>query len=220
MLKAYIRQIIGITPAVLIAIVFHEVAHGYVAYLCGDDTAKRAGRLTLNPLKHLDPIGTIMLILFKFGWAKPVPVNFYNLRHPKRDIILVSIAGPLTNLILAVILSFFYFRFSFYRYSTLFTFHFIRSYPIVMYLSDVVGYSVLINLVLFIFNLIPIPPLDGSKVLMVLIPERYKMTYAQFERYGVIILLILVLTGVIGYILNPGLRLFINLLANIATIGM
>jgi len=220
MFREYIRQIVGITPAVLVAIVFHEVAHGYVAYLCGDDTAKRAGRLTLNPLKHLDPIGTIMLILFKFGWAKPVPVNFYNFRHPRRDIILVSLAGPLTNFILAVILSFFYFRFGFYKYSTLFTFYSIKSSPIVMYLSDVIGYSILINLVLLIFNLIPIPPLDGSKVFMVLIPERYRMSYAYLERYGVIILLILILTGVIGHILNPGLRFFINLLARIATIGM
>lgn len=209
--RGYLKEILAAFPAVLFAIVIHEVSHGYVAYLLGDDTAKKAGRLTLNPLKHLDPIGTLMLVIFHFGWARPVPVNFWKLRKMKRDIVLVSLAGPASNFLTAFLVGIVFFKLRLFRFSTFFGYG-LPADPFFMYLCDVMAYSMFINLVLAIFNLIPIPPLDGSKIIMAILPERYMMWYAKYEVYGTIVLLILVLFGIMQMIMNPVLNFFINIL--------
>lgn len=183
-------------PIFIFAIMIHEIAHGWVAYKLGDPTAKFSGRLTLNPISHIDPIGTIilpiMLILMNsrvvFGWAKPVPINFMGLRNPKKDIIWVGAAGPLANIIFAFILS------AIFR-----LFPFIRT-PI---LTEVFFASILINLILAAFNLIPIPPLDGSRILFGLLPPNLAMKYMRLEPYGFIILFVLLWLGFLNWFVNP-----------------
>lgn len=187
-------------PVLLLALTFHEFAHGYVAYRLGDPTAKSQGRLTLNPLKHLDPLGTIAFIFIKFGWAKPVPVNPYYFRNPKKDMLLVALAGPATNLALAVICSLLAKGMvpvmHIFAGSALNTTVF---YPLQMCFV----YSVWINVLLCIFNFLPIPPLDGSRILMGILPDNLGQQFAQLERFSFIIILILVFSGVLGKIIMP-----------------
>jgi Zn-dependent protease len=160
------------------SIIFHELAHGWVAYRMGDPTAKLMGRLSLNPLKHLDPIGTLMLFFIGFGWAKPVPVNFMNLRPRRAGLILVSAAGILTNILLASIAYLWWSHIPFYSNRTL---------------ATILKNMWQINTVLAVFNLIPIPPLDGSKILMGFLPARYQYGFARLEPYGFFIIIALVL---------------------------
>ena len=183
-------------PFFLLAVIVHEYAHGLVAYKLGDPTAKHMGRLTLNPLAHIDLIGTIILPLlllmvrapFIFGWAKPVPINFLSLKNPKRDMILVSIAGPFSNIALALMLSIII-RTNIFGVNSL-------GY---LFLAT----AILINLVLAVFNIIPIPPLDGSKIVMGLLPPRYMRAYASIEPYGFIILMGLLYIGLIDKVIWP-----------------
>jgi len=201
-----IFEIIWSVPAVLIAITFHEYWHGRIAYMLGDPTAAEAGRLTLNPLAHLDPIGTLMLLLFRFGWAKPVPVNFNNLSHPRRDMIYVSLAGPVANIVTAIAfalvlrLSYFFTSPITFTSNTLF-------YNLVITIFKgwfiFLQTGIIINLTLAFFNLIPVPPLDGSKILLGTLPYSKVNIYTKLESYGPIILLILVLSGIIGKVLFP-----------------
>jgi Zn-dependent protease len=178
-----------------LALTIHEVAHGWIALKLGDPTAKISGRLTLNPLKHIDPLGTIiipvLLYLFHspiiFGSAKPVPVNFSRLRNPKRDIVLVGLAGPVANLILAVLIGII-FRLNLVKNSNLFS------------ILQTIG---LLNLALAVFNLIPIPPLDGSRVMLGLLPNRLAYRYAQLEPFGMYILIILLVFGLLQLIIWP-----------------
>ncbi|MDP2938886.1 MAG: site-2 protease family protein [Candidatus Omnitrophota bacterium] len=193
-------------PFFFAAIIIHEFSHGWMAYKLGDPTAKYSGRLTLNPLAHIDPFGTILLpllLLFLnspviFGWAKPVPINFWNLRHPKRDMVLVGIAGPLANFILAFLLSLFL--------------KLNLSSAISIWLSSII----LVNLVLGVFNLIPIPPLDGSRIISGIMPARLAIVYNQLERYGVIIIFLLLFTGVFDRLVWP----FINILGKLLGINL
>ena len=174
---------------VLVTITVHELAHGYVAYLIGDPTAKNAGRLSLNPLVHLDPLGAILLFVVGFGWAKPVPINpFFFKGNRSRGIMLVSVAGPLANLLLALILA--------------------LSIPFVSGLGinvlQIIANGIFLNIYMALFNLIPIPPLDGSKILAGLIPKGAAYKYLDvMDRYGMIILLVLVVANVIGTIITP-----------------
>ena len=182
-------EIILLLPAIIIGLTFHEFAHGWVAYQLGDDTAKRQGRLTLNPIAHIDPLGFIMLIIARFGWAKPVPVNPYNMHiNPKKGMLYVSLAGPVTNLMLAILSAFFV------RIGILAGVNSIIFYQMLYYM-------VFINLILAVFNLLPIPPLDGSKILSGLLPGEQEWLFA-LERYGIVILLILVFTGFIGTLIS------------------
>ena len=171
----------------LYAIIFHELAHGWVAYQMGDPTAKSLGRLSLNPLKHLDPMGTLMLFIFGFGWAKPVPVNFSNLRDRHKGMILVSSAGIITNILMAFAALFILQLFSFQTTSML---------GVMLY------YFAQINIILAAFNLIPIPPLDGSKILMGFVSSKLQASLLRLERYGFIIVIVLLFTG----ILEPVIR--------------
>lgn len=183
-------EVATLIPAVVIALTFHEYAHAVVAYKLGDPTAKYSGRLTLNPIPHVDPIGMLMLFFAGFGWAKPVPVNPYNLNNPKRDMVLVSLAGPLSNVILAIAFALLFGVF--YAFGS-------------QVLVDVVYKIIWINVVLAVFNMLPIPPLDGSKILAGILPG--DSTWLNYlEQYGFIILIILLLTG----ILRPILMFFIE----------
>lgn len=193
-----LQDIIIRTIAVLVAIIPHEMAHGYAAYLCGDETAKNDGRLSLNPLHHLDPIGTICLIFFKFGWAKPVMINPNNFRDRRKGTFFVSIAGVLTNFILAII-------------SVIIMKH-IRLNDFVFELFMNIFWF---NIVLGVFNLIPIPPLDGSKLLFSFLPLKYEYYLIKYEKYGYIILLLLIMSNNLDKILIPMVNFMINLIGKI-----
>lgn len=172
--------------AVIIAMVFHELAHGYVSYKLGDETPKRDGRLTLNPMAHLDLFGTIMLFLFHFGWAKPVQINPYYYKNKKLGTVVVSLAGPFTNFIIAFICI------------LLLRLNSLLPIIIVEFLYSLIT----INIGLGVFNLIPIPPLDGSKVLAAVLPQDLYMKYMSIEQYGFIILIVILSTGVLSPFLN------------------
>lgn len=176
---------LSVLPA-LICITLHECAHGWAAYRLGDDTAKRMGRLTINPLKHIDIIGLAMMVLFRFGWAKPVPVDMRKFKNPKRDMAVTAAAGPLMNVILCLAALFLYGLTApgaFYRGGALY------------YLNEGLYLTAYLSLALALFNIIPIPPLDGSKVLYSFISDRAYMQLMRYERYGMIALLALIVLG-------------------------
>ncbi len=191
---------VSILP-IIFAVTVHEVAHGWVAKKLGDPTAERLGRLTLNPVKHIDPIGTVVVPLvlfltthFVFGWAKPVPITWENLRHPKRDMALVALAGPGANLIMAVLWA------MVVRFSILLP-------PSAAWaavpLSYMGGSGVLINIIFMVFNLFPVPPLDGGRVVTGLLPGPLAWKFSRIEPYGLMILLVLIATGMLDRILGP-----------------
>jgi Zn-dependent protease len=197
-------------PAIVLALTFHEYAHARVAYAFGDPTAKDAGRLTLNPLVHLDIIGTLMLIYAHFGWAKPVPVNPYYLRgNRKQKMMWVSVAGPLSNLVQALIVA--------VIFSLLW--HFVPTVLNNWWLPNFLFYIIVINIVLAVFNLLPIPPLDGSKILAGLLPNKYTNIIYQLERYGFIVLIVLMFLGVFGKIISPIVDMLIKSLFQLVGLG-
>lgn len=201
---------IMLVPA-LMAITCHEVSHGFVANRLGDGTARSLGRLTLNPLKHLDIFGTLMIFIVGIGWAKPVPVNFNNLRNPKKSMIWVAGAGPVTNFALAV-LSALAMRLIFVVGSRIPGAVAAEAFlePTLLML----GFSVYINLLLAIFNLIPVPPLDGGRVMVGLLPHRQAEAYSRIEPFGMIIIILLVFfTNIFSYVISPILDVGIHLLA-------
>lgn len=177
-------------PAVLIALSFHEYAHAWAAWKCGDPTARNLGRMSLDPLKHLDVVGTICLLFFRFGWAKPVPVNSRNFKHPRRDDVLVSLAGIIMNFIL-----------SFVAYGIYFVVVYICKWDNSIFMN-IMTPIILLNITLGIFNLIPIPPLDGFHVISAIAPRPMHKFGAVVGRYGMIILLVLLVTGAVGWLLN------------------
>lgn len=199
---------IAIVPFML-AITVHEFAHGYSAYLLGDDTAKRAGRLTLNPLAHIDPLGILFLVVTRlFGWAKPVPVNFGKLhKNRKYGPAIVSVAGPLSNLALAVICAVILNMASGITVQEGST-----AVKVLVPLLQMVQFSIYLNVALFIFNLLPIPPLDGGRIVQSLLPYNQAVMFSKLERYGFIILIILFLTNTIDSILRPAMGLILNIL--------
>lgn len=189
-------------PALLLAITFHEYAHGRMAYHFGDATAKWQGRLSLNPLRHLDPIGTIALLLFGFGWAKPVPINPYNFRDYRSGLLWVSLAGPLANFGLALAALF------------------LRFIPIKLglYWAPYLQFTetlAVFNVLLGVFNLVPIPPLDGSKILAALAPDNIAGYIRRIEPYAPVLLMVLIFSGLIGRIIGP---LYRHVLGAMATV--
>ncbi len=220
-------------PPIIFSIILHEVAHGWVAEMFGDSTARQMGRLTLNPLPHIDPIGTIILPLFLifvgsrflFGWAKPVPVNFRNLRHPKQEMIYVAGAGPMTNLGLALLFTLIYTLLVklFPPLKLIFTVFIgtmqipplhnasptlLLAVPLVL----MAGVGVVINVLLMLFNLIPLPPLDGGRIMVGLLPPEKAIRFARIEPYGMMILILLIMSGVLNYTLWPLFNWILTLL--------
>jgi len=201
---------ISIIP-VLLAITVHEAAHGYAAKHFGDKTAYFLGRITLNPIKHIDPIGTVvipgMLLLlsapFLFGWAKPVPVNFSNLNNPKKDMMWVALAGPASNLAMAIIWAIILglFKSSGASYA--------------LFIIGMAQVGIMINLVLMLLNLLPIPPLDGGRMAVSFLPSPWSYKLASLERYGMFILIFLIVSGLLSAILLPLLRFFQGILIGI-----
>ena len=196
---------------VIFAITVHEVAHGWVANKLGDGTAKMLGRLTLNPIKHIDPIGTIVvpiaLVLisgFAFGWAKPVPVNARNLKRPRRDMAIVAVAGPIANVIMAILWVIFL------KLATL-----VSDVNIAKGLVAMASAGITINLVLFVFNLFPIPPLDGSKVLAGFVPPSVSNLMDKIEPYGFFIVMGLLYFGVLNTIMNPIITFILHNINNL-----
>ena len=177
-------RVLKILPGIILGLTVHEYCHALVAHICGDSTSKDQGRVTLNPLKHIDPLGFIMLIIAGFGWAKPVQFNEQNLRNPKTDVIKIALAGPLSNAVIAMVLSIIFSLLSsaLPPYTT----------PVMQIVSEVFLYAIYINWALFIFNLIPLPPLDGSHLLLSLFkkfPDLYRglYKYGSFVLFGLII---------------------------------
>lgn len=209
-----ILTLLLIAPPILLALTFHEYAHAFVANKYGDDTAKQNGRLTLNPLAHLDLLGTIMIFLVHFGWAKPVPVNPNRLKNPKKDMLWISAAGPLANMILAL--------FSGILLRLIFvTVGKPDQHSITGLLIFMVIMSLQINLALAIFNVLPIAPLDGSKILYGLLPSKHEGKIYFIERYGPFILIGLILFGqftgvsILGRLIWPFVEFFSNIFAGI-----
>ncbi|MBQ9419918.1 MAG: site-2 protease family protein [Synergistaceae bacterium] len=186
-------------PALLWALSFHEFCHGFAAKMVGDPTAERYGRLSLNPFAHFDLLGTLMLLFVGFGWAKPVPINARYFRHPRRDLIIVSLAGVAGNILTALV------TVLFMRFigRSLYYSYYARGWTWVIYFEAFLRIMVNINMGLAAFNLIPIPPLDGSRVLEAFLPFEYMRYYYWLERYGIIILLVLLMTGIINVIFDP-----------------
>ena len=185
-----------LVAASLLCITFHETCHGLTAYRLGDPTAKRAGRLTLNPLKHLDPIGTICMIFFHFGWAKPVPINSRYFKKPRRDMALTAAAGPIMNFILAL------FGVLVCRILTKIFVAFPAQSDFVYYIQyaalTLFSYFHMLNLSLGVFNLIPIPPLDGSRIFYIFLPQKWYFGVMKYEKYIQLALLVLLWTGLLS----------------------
>ncbi len=196
-----IQKLIIYLPPLLFAITLHEVAHGWAALYFGDNTAQAQGRLSLNPINHIDPLGTVIIPLllfftggFIFGWAKPVPVNVYRLRHPKRDMAFVALAGPSANIIMALI----------WVFVMAAGLHLIELLPWVSKPLVYTGFfGIIINLMLAMLNMLPIPPLDGSKVVAGVLPNTLSQAFVRLEPVGLIILVLLLATGWLGLILHP-----------------
>ena len=204
-----VTVVTAIIPA-LLCITLHELSHGYVAYLLGDNTAKNAGRLTLNPLKHIDIMGLVMMVVFKVGWAKPVPVNMYNFKNPKRGMAVTALAGPISNLLIGVVFLFLYGL----LYSAL-----ADGSSFQKEILDMVEVTAYLSVGLAVFNIIPIPPLDGSKVLFSALSDDTYYKLMRYEQFGMIALLVLVATGVLGKPLNTAISYVFNKMFFIAQFG-
>lgn len=199
-----------IVITVLIALTVHECSHGYAAYKLGDPTAKAMGRLSLNPKYHLDPVGSLMMLLFGFGWAKPVPVNAANFKNRKLGMAITAFAGPVSNLCLSFVALFVYRILAVYLFES---FSYVTAELVYLFFS----YFVLLNISLAIFNLIPIPPLDGSRILNIVLPEKYYFKVMQYERYIYLAVVLLLVTGLLDtplyFVRNAVLDLFENIIS-------
>ena len=201
-------ELILIMPVILFALSLHETAHGYAAYKCGDMTAYHMGRLTLNPMRHLDPIGFLCMLVFGFGWAKPVPINTRYFKNPKRDMAISALAGPVSNLLLAVV-----FALLLKLYYSFFIFSVPAEAAYFIYLFLVLG--IRLNITLAVFNLIPIPPLDGSRIVLLFLPTETYFKIMRYERYLSIGLMIALAFGLLDKPINLVSTFFLQLITNL-----
>lgn len=194
-----LRDLPYVAITLMIAFTVHEFAHAYMAYRFGDSTAKNQGRLTLNPIHHLDPLGTILILIAGFGWARPVPVNRFFFKKPRLAGIVVSIAGPISNLIMGCL--------GFIIWYTLVGTGISASLP--TFVPDFLDMFIQLNMLLFVFNLLPFPPLDGYRIIEDLVPANFRPKMTEFEKYGAIIFLVLVITPLDQYTIHPILNTFL-----------
>ncbi len=200
-MPTFILSLLLSLPIILLSLSVHESAHGYVAYKLGDPTARNFGRITLNPAKHLDPIGFICMIFAGFGWAKPVPVNSRNFKKPRRDIALVGLAGPLSNLLLAVI---FLLLYRFVGFGWLVTLPVKTEFQanLILLTINFLYTGIYMNLTLAVFNLLPVPPLDGSRILYPLLPPRTYYKIIQHQRTISLVVMLLLVLGPLSYLIS------------------
>ena len=201
--------LMGVIPA-LICITLHELSHGLAAFALGDDTARRTGRLSLNPLKHLDPMGLLMMVVFHVGWAKPVPVNMYRFKNPRRGMALTAAAGPLSNIVISIVFLFLYGLF----YLPL------GKSQVGTYILSMLELTAYISIGLAVFNLLPVPPLDGSKLVFSLISEENYRKLMHYERYGSVLMFVLVASGVLGKPLSALISAVYSFLVPVAQFGL
>ncbi len=197
---------------VLFAITLHEAAHGWVAYKLGDPTAKSLGRISVNPLKHVDPMGTVVVPMFMaivspfvMGWAKPVPVEPRYFKAPLLDMALVAVAGPVSNFFMAC----------FWALFIVVTKSLVTMSPMLIFLIEVGKAGILINVLLMVLNLLPIPPLDGGRVMAGILPKQWALPFMQLERFGMVIVIVLLVSGILGKILSPVMQHFIKIISTI-----
>ena len=188
MLQSFLQDAIYLIPAVLLSLSFHEFSHGYVAFKLGDPTAKQAGRLTLNPLAHIDPLGTLCMLIFRFGWAKPVPINVMYFKDRKKGMAITAAAGPISNLLLAFLCLLLFVPVLVYAGWT----------AVGSYAANFLYIMVMINVGLAVFNLLPISPLDGSKILYAVLPNKIYFSIMRYERYFQPVLFLLLWTGLLS----------------------
>jgi Zn-dependent protease len=210
--SSFLTGLIMHLPAIIIAFSVHEYAHARTAFALGDDTAARLGRLTLSPVAHIDPVGLILIIFFGFGWAKPVPVNAANFRRDitlRQGMMLTAAAGPLANLLLAVAACL----------ALRFSLAFLLTHDWTSILADMIEYFIYLNILLMIFNLLPVPPLDGFRVLSGFLPPGAGRALDFLERYGWVLLVLLLATDLFGYVLSPLINLVSDLLIDNIVFG-
>ena len=200
--------LLSVIPS-LLCITLHEISHGYVAYRLGDTTAKDMGRLSLNPFRHLDPVGLLMMVVFHVGWAKPVPINMYRFKNPKKGMALTALAGPLCNVVITIVFLFL-FGCAYIPFS---------GSKIGSYFLQMLQLTAIISLGLAIFNLLPVPPLDGSKVLFSFLSDRNYRMLMHYERYGSLLMLALVASGFLGRPLSTAIDWVYDRLFPIAQIA-
>ena len=202
-LHSSLIQILVSIPALLLCLSVHEACHGFAAYALGDSTAKQEGRLTFDPLRHLDPIGTLCMLFFHVGWAKPVPINPSYFKNRRVGIALVSLAGPASNFVLALLALFLYYPLR------------LTSSPILTAIALMLYMTAVMSIGLGVFNLSPVPPLDGSKILLAFLPAKYEYKFAQYEQYIQFILLILLFVGVLDRPINFFINVVYHVLSSI-----
>jgi len=217
-LTFFLRQILVRTPAVLIALGLHEFAHAYMAVKLGDNTPILLRRYTINPLKHIDPIGLFCFITLSFGWSRRIPVNNLRLKNKNTDTFIIAFSGPAFSLLLAILAAFIFYGFGLHKYSWFFNPNPKDTIFILNYLSDVLGSFMVVNLIISIFNLIPIMPLDASALWSVFITTKHMKTVMKYQVYGILILLILIIMGIVQAIMYPVISGFNTMFINLSGI--
>lgn len=206
----YILSILmGLIPS-LLCITLHEISHGLAAYALGDNTAKNEGRLSLNPIKHLDPMGLLMMLVFRVGWAKPVPVNMYKFKNPKAGMAITALAGPMSNVVISIVFLFLFGVLYIPLYESAVGQYFLEMMKLTAYMSIGLG----------LFNLLPVPPLDGSKVLFFCLSDESYYKLMRYEKYGSILMILLVATGALGKPLSAAIGFVYNALTVFADWGI
>ncbi len=217
-LTIFLRQILVRSPAVLLALGLHEYAHAFMAVKLGDNTPVLLKRYTANPFKHIDPIGLACFILLNFGWSRRIPVNNLKLSNKNKDTFIIAFSGPALSILLAVIAAFIFYGFGIHKFSWFFNTNPKNSLFLINYLSDVLGSFMVVNLIIAIFNLIPIMPLDASALWSVFITTKHMKTVMKYQVYGILILLILIIMGIVQAIMYPVISGFNTMFINLSGI--